>query len=123
MESSLLKKKCNKVKRAARTRKWIRGTAERPRLCVVKSNAHLHLQLIDDDKHETLASASTNSKENRGTEDGKKNKNSAKQLGLKIAALALAKEVKKVVFDRGPSKYHGVVAAVADGAREGGLEL
>lgn len=123
MDSSLLKKSKNKAKRTFRTRRHIKGTTERPRLSVVKTNAHIHIQLIDDEKHVTLASASTVSKENRGKELGKKNKETGKQLGLNIAKLAIGKNVKKVVFDRGSFKYHGVIAAVADGAREGGLEL
>lgn len=95
----------------------------RMRLSVVKTNAHIHVQLIDDTKGETLASTSTISSDFRGGEFGRKNKNSGKQLGLKIAELALKMQVKQVTFDRGPFKYHGVIAAVADGAREGGLEL
>lgn len=123
MENSLLKKSKNKGKRAIRTRLRVRGSTERPRLCVIKTNNHIHVQLIDDEKQATLASASTSSSENRNKEFGKKNKASGKHLGLTLAKLALGKSVKKVVLDRGPFKYHGIIAAVADGAREGGLEL
>lgn len=123
MESSLVHKCRQKAKRALRVRKHIRGSAEKPRLSVFKSNMHLHVQLIDDDKGITLASTSTLAKAFRGTEFGRKNKASGRQLGLEIAKTALKLGAKEVVFDRGPFKYHGVVAAVADGAREGGLKL
>jgi large subunit ribosomal protein L18 len=122
MDNSLSIKNRNKRKRAQRTRRALQGTQLRPRLCVVKTNAHVHIQLIDDDKSETLASASTNGREFRNKDFGR-NKESAKKLGLKLAELAASKNIKKVLFDRGPFKYHGVIAAVAEGAREGGLEL
>lgn len=110
-------------KRALRIRKGVRGSTEKPRLSVMRSNTSVYVQLIDDDKSLTVASTSTRSKDFRNSEFNKCNQASAKQLGLKIAALAQEKKVKKVVFDRGARKYHGVVAAVADGAREGGLEF
>ncbi|MCH9627628.1 MAG: 50S ribosomal protein L18 [Chlamydiales bacterium] len=106
-----------------RTRKRVRGCEQKPRLCVIKTNTNIYVQLIDDEKSLTLASASTLSKEFRTTEFNKRNQTSAKQLGLKIADLAKKKAVSKVVFDRSGAKYHGVLAAVADGAREGGLEF
>ncbi len=123
MESSLKRKHINRKKRAIRNRVHLRGTSVKPRLSVLKSNKHLHAQLIDDEASLTLASVSTISEGFKGTDLGKKNKTSAKQLGLKLAELAKGKNVKKVVFDRGPFKYHGVVAALADGVREGGLEV
>ncbi len=110
-------------KRAQRLRRKVRGSEVKPRLCVIKSNKNVHVQLIDDEKSLTLASTSTLSKEFRTTEFNKRSQSSAKQLGLKIAELAKAKSVKKVVFDRSSFKYHGVIAAVADGAREGVLEF
>lgn len=110
-------------KRTLRVRKHLRGDSVKPRLCVVKSAQHLYVQLIDDENSVTLASTSTISKDFKGSEHGKKNKESGKQLGLKIAALAKQKNVSAVVFDRGRFKYHGVIASVADGAREGGLQL
>jgi len=109
-------------KRQARVRKKLHGTAERPRMCVLKTNQHVHVQLIDDQKGHTVLSLSTQSKE-LASHQGKKNKEAGKALGLKLGAMALAKELKTVVFDRGPHRYHGVIAAVADGAREAGLEL
>jgi len=123
MENSQIKRSRIRCKRAMRVRKNLRGTFEKPRLSVVKTNCHVHVQLIDDENAHTLVSTSTIAKEFRNTEFNRKNKASAKQLGLKIAELAKAKDIKRVVFDRGPFKYHGVIAAVADGAREGGLEF
>lgn len=110
-----------KSKRALRIRKHLRGTSAKPRLSVVKSNKHVYAQIIDDDKGVTLVSASTVSKEFRDTEFNRKNKNSAKQLGAKIAELAVKQNIKEVVFDRGPFKYHGILAELADAAREQGL--
>ncbi len=123
MDSSQLHKSRKRKSRALRVRQHLRGNGEKPRLSVVKSSQHLYVQLIDDEKSITLASTSTLSKDFRGSEFNRKNKESAKQLGLKIAALAKQKNVNAVVFDRGSFKYHGVVAALADGAREGGLQF
>lgn len=123
MEKSLASKVRNRGRRALRVRQKLKGSSMRPRLTVYKSNKHLHIQVIDDESGSTLASLSTLSKEFRGGEFGKKNKESGKQLGLAIGKQVLAKNVKQVIFDRGPFKYHGVIAAVADGAREAGLEV
>ncbi len=123
MESELKKTNLNRKRRSKRLRRKVRGNESRPRLNVVKSNKHIHVQVVDDEKMLTLVGISTLSKEFRQTEFNKKSKASGKQLGLKIAELSIAKNVKKVIFDRGPYKYHGVLAAVADGAREGGLEF
>lgn len=118
MDNSLRKKACNRTKRAMRVRSRLRGTSEQPRLCVVKSNRHLHAQLIDDESAVTLASTSTLAKE-----FGQKNKEMAKRLGLKMGELTKGKNVKSVIFDRGPSKFHGVIAAFAEGVREAGVEV
>ena len=123
MDTSQTHKQHTRKMRTFRVRKHLRGSGEKPRLCVVKSGLHLYVQLIDDEKAVTLASASTLSQEFQKTEYNRKNKESGKQLGLKIAELAKQKNVNAVVFDRGRSKYHGVIASVADGAREGGLQL
>jgi large subunit ribosomal protein L18 len=123
MEKSHSHKVKIRQKRALRVRKKLRGNQEKPRLCVVKTAKHVYAQLIDDERAITLASASTLSKEFSKTEYNRKNKDSAKQVGLKIAALAKKKNVNQVVFDRGRFKYHGVIASVADGVREGGLQL
>ncbi len=123
MDSSNLKKRNQCNKRKLRVRSKIHGSAEKPRLCVIKTNAHIHVQLIDDNKGHTIASASTLAKNFRNTEFCCRNKTSAKQVGLEIAKQAKASGINKVVFDRGARKFHGNVAAVADGAREGGLEF
>ncbi len=121
MDRNQLKRNCIRKKRSLRVRKHVRGDGDKPRLNVVKSIKQVYVQLIDDEQSLTLASISTVSKDFRNTEFNRNNIASGKQLGLKIAELAKAKNVKKVVFDRGRFKYHGVIAAVADGAREGGL--
>lgn len=109
--------------RALRVRKNIHGTAAKPRLCVVKSNKHIQAQLIDDENHITMGSIATFSKEFKNSEFAKKNKASAAKLGEKIAQIAQQKNVKEIVFDRGPFKYHGILAALADAARNAGLKF
>lgn len=121
MDKSVIRVAKLRDKRALRVRSKLRGSAEKPRLSVVKTNAHIIAQLIDDDRGVTLGSISTFSKELRNTEYSRKNKNSAKVIGEKIASIAKSKNIERVIFDRGCSKYHGVIAAVADGARENGL--
>lgn len=111
-----------RIKRAQRNRKHLRGTAQKPRLCVVKTNKHIQVQLIDDEAGHTLGSASTLSKESKGAELGK-NKDSAKKLGEIIGGIAKEKNIKEVVFDRGPFKYHGILAELADAARAAGLQF
>ena len=115
MNKSLLRKK----KRTLRVRKRLRGTIERPRLCVRKTNKHLHIQIIDDENGVTIASTSTFEKDDKM----KKSKEMGYKLGEKIAKKALDKKIKQVIFDRGPSKYHGVLAQLADGARKAGLQF
>lgn len=112
-----------RVKRAIRVRKHLRGTDVKPRLCVVKSNCHIQVQLIDDESGRTLCGLSTFSKELKNTEFNRKNKASARKLGEQIAEIAKSKNIKEVIFDRGPSKYHGVLAELANAAREGGLQF
>jgi large subunit ribosomal protein L18 len=108
-----------RVRRHARVRKTIAGTAERPRLAVYRSNRHIYVQLIDDRAAATLASASD--AEVGGDADGKIA--SAKEVGKLIADRAKGAGIERVVFDRGGRQYHGRVAAVAEGAREGGLQI
>lgn len=121
MDSSQIKRNRVRKARSMRIRKRVRGDHAKPRLSVVRSCKQIYVQLIDDEQSATLASTSTLSKDFRNTEFNRKNIASGKQLGLKIAKLAKEKNVTTVVFDRGRFKYHGVVAAVAEGAREGGL--
>ena len=122
MESSQVKRNRRRLKRTLRNRKKVRGSSERPRLSVFKSAKHIYAQIIDDETGKTLASASTMVK--KGEEAvGKVSKEIAFQIGKKIADKAKGAKVARVVFDRGRHKYHGVVASLADGAREGGIEL
>ena len=110
-----------RARRHLRLRKRISGTAERPRLVVTRSNRHMVAQVIDDTRGVTVASASTLEAELRSSDANKVDK--ARKVGEAVAERALKAGVTAVVFDRGGNKYHGRVAAVADGAREGGLSL
>lgn len=112
-----------KKKRALRVRKTLRGCQQKPRLSVVKSNKHIQVQIIDDEAGVTLGGTATFAKEFANTEFGKKSKAAAKKLGEKIAEIAKEKNIKEVVFDRGPFKYHGVLAELADAARAAGLQF
>ena len=110
-------KKLGKARRAIRVRAKINGTAERPRLSVFKSNAYMFVQIIDDTTGQTLVSAHSKKVSAKGkTESGFK-------LGQTLAARAKAAGISKVVFDRGGNLYHGRIKAVADGARDGGLDF
>ena len=108
-------------RRHLRVRKRVVGTAERPRLVVTRSSRHVVAQVVDDRAGATVASASTLEADLRSLEGDKTAK--AKRVGELVAERAKAKGVASVVFDRGGNRYHGRVAAVADGAREGGLAL
>lgn len=123
MSNTIKKKNLVRQRRVFRVRKKLKGTAERPRLSVFKSNLHLFVQVINDETGETVASLGTMSKEFKGTEYAKKSKKSAQALGEKIAKMSMDKNVNKVVFDRGRFKYHGVIAALADSARQAGLQF
>ena len=101
----------------------ILGTKERPRLSIYRSNKHFHSQLIDDTEGKTIASASTVMKSLKGQIKNGGDKKAAAIVGQKLAEVAKEKGITKVVFDRGGYQYHGRVKAVADGAREGGLEF
>jgi large subunit ribosomal protein L18 len=110
-----------RLRRHRRVRKKVEGTAERPRLAVFRSNKHISAQVIDDRSGRTIAAASTTETDLRAGATG--NKEAATQVGRLVAERAKAAGVSKVVFDRGGNLYHGRVAAVADAAREAGLEL
>jgi large subunit ribosomal protein L18 len=107
--------------RHARVRKKVSGTTEIPRLCVYRSLKNIYVQIIDDTTGKTLVSASTLDAELKANYGG--NKEAAKAVGALAAKKALEKDIKTVVFDRGGYVYHGRVAEVAAGAREGGLEF
>jgi large subunit ribosomal protein L18 len=117
------KKLMQRVRRKAHVRKHVAGTAERPRLTIFRSNKHVYAQVIDDDRGVTLVSASTRSVALRAELDDADKKAAAKKVGLAVGKAALEAGCKKVVFDRNGFKYHGRVAALADGAREAGLEF
>jgi large subunit ribosomal protein L18 len=113
------KKTSSRLRRQVRVRKKVSGTPERPRLVVTKSARHLFAQVVDDVAGKTLASASTMETDLRDSGDDKTAK--AKTVGGLLAERAKAAGVETVVFDRAGNKYHGRIAALADGAREGGL--
>ena len=111
-----------RIRRRHRVRRFIRGTAERPRLSVFRAHKHIYAQIIDDSAGRTLAAASTMDAKFRGTGFGG-NKEAAAAIGRLVAERAQAAGVKQVCFDRGAFRYHGRVAALADAAREAGLEF
>lgn len=113
-------RKMERRRRHIRVRRKVSGTAERPRLCVYRSNANLYVQVIDDVAGKTLVSASTLDKE---VKTKYANKEAAKEVGALIAKRALEKNIKDVVFDRGGYIYHGVIKELADAARNGGLNF
>ena len=113
-------RKAERERRHIRVRNKISGTAERPRLCVYRSNNNIYVQVIDDVRANTLVQASTLDKEVKTKHS---NKAAAKEVGSLIAKRALEKNIKEVVFDRGGYIYHGVVKELAEAAREGGLEF
>ena len=113
-------RKLERTRRHARVRRKISGTAERPRLCVYRSNTNLYVQIIDDVAGNTLVSASTLDKE---VKTKYANKEAAKEVGALIAKRALEKNIKDVVFDRGGYIYHGVIKELAEAARNGGLNF
>ena len=113
-------RKFERVRRHKRVRNKISGTAERPRLCVFRSNSNIYVQIIDDVKGMTLCAASTLDKE---VKEKHANKVAAKEVGTLIAKRAAEKNITEVVFDRGGYIYHGVVKELAEAAREGGLKF
>ena len=113
-------KNAMRLKRHVRVRGKISGTPECPRLNVFRSNANIYAQIIDDVNGVTLVSASTLEKDFEGATG---NAEAAKKVGAALAERAKAKGIEEVVFDRGGCVYHGRVAALADGAREGGLKF
>ncbi|MBU2701632.1 large subunit ribosomal protein L18 [Sporomusaceae bacterium BoRhaA] len=117
------KKNDARLKRHYRMRKDVVGTAERPRLNVFRSLNNIYAQIINDETSMTLVSASTLDKELRATIEKGGNIEAAKLIGKEVAKRALAKGIEKVVFDRGGYIYHGRIAAVAEGAREAGLQF
>ena len=113
----------NRVKKHMKIRNRFSGTPERPRLAVFRSNSHMYAQIIDDTVGHTLVAASTVEKDVKAELEHTNDVAAAAYLGTVIAKKALDKGIKTVVFDRGGYVYHGRVAEVAAGAREGGLEF
>ncbi|MDR1211486.1 MAG: 50S ribosomal protein L18 [Spirochaetaceae bacterium] len=120
MLRKLIEKDRKRLKRKIHIRKKISGTAEKPRMSVTRSNRSMSIQVIDDIRGHTLSSASTLEKELRGI---KRNVEGAAQLGELMGKRLLEKNIKTVVFDRNGYLYHGIVKAMADGARKAGIEF
>lgn len=115
---AVLQKRAHREKRRKRVRRKIFGTPERPRLSVYRSNVHIYAQLIDDERGHTVAAA-----DSREIGESENRKDAARKVGELVARKAADAGVEEVVFDRGGNKYHGRIAALAEGAREGGLKL
>jgi large subunit ribosomal protein L18 len=115
---AVLQKRAHREKRRKRVRRKVVGTAERPRLSVYRSNVNIYAQLIDDDAAQTLAAA-----DSREVGEAENRKDAARKVGELIARRAQEAGIEVAVFDRGGNKYHGRIAALAEGAREGGLKL
>jgi large subunit ribosomal protein L18 len=113
-----LQKRMHREKRRKRVRRKVVGSADRPRLSVYRSNVHIYAQLIDDDAQVTLAAA-----DSRQVGEAESRKDAARKVGELIASRASEAGIETAVFDRGGNKYPGRIAALAEGAREGGLKL
>ncbi|MCB1067266.1 MAG: 50S ribosomal protein L18 [Simkania sp.] len=120
MMNQIRKRTIIRKKRMQRIRKKLRGSPDRPRLCIFKSHKHIGGQIIDDEAGITLVGFSTLSK---GAKGQKKSKEGARFVGAKLAELAKEKNIEHVVFDRGRFKFHGIIAELADAARENGLKF
>ena len=123
MENSKKKRQKSRTRREFRVRKKVRGTDIRPRLTVSKTNKHIYAQIIDDTAGLTLAGIGTLSKENKEGANARKSRTTARSIGKQIGELAKKKNIEAVVFDRGRFKFHGVIAELAEGAREAGLRF
>jgi len=119
------KLKPDKYKRLKREtlRGRVKGTSERPRLSVYRSNENIYAQIIDDSNSTTLIACSTLDRSIKLALSARRTCNASKLIGEKLAELSLKKNIKKIVFDRGPYLYHGRIKALADGARSGGLQF
>jgi len=116
-------RKKERIVRHKRIRRQLSGTSERPRLCVYKSHKHFFIQVIDDTVGKTLASVSTQEAALKNDIKGSANIETAKKIGTLVAERAGTKGIKRVVFDRGGNIYHGAVKALAEAARQSGLEF
>ncbi len=120
-KNKVKKQRRDKIRR--RVRATIRGTAERPRLSIFKSSKHVYLQLINDRDNMTITAVSTKTADLQKDLKDKTSVESAKLIGEALAKVAVDQGIKKVVYDRSGYKFHGIVKAAADGAREGGLDF
>ncbi|NOY59764.1 MAG: 50S ribosomal protein L18 [Calditrichaeota bacterium] len=123
MPDRILGKKLARKRRRKHILKQIRGTKERPRLVVHRSNKHIYAQIVDDDGRRTISTASSLSKDIAAEIKGVSKVEQAKEVGKLVAKLAAKKKVKSIIFDRAGYLYHGRVKALAEGAREGGLDF
>ncbi|MEI8350352.1 MAG: 50S ribosomal protein L18 [Candidatus Omnitrophota bacterium] len=112
-----------RIRRHTRVTKKVQGTATKPRLAIFRSSKHIYAQLVQDESGKVLIGCSTLSKEFKAKNLKTANKEAAKEIGKLIAQKAIAIGIKEVCFDRGGYKYHGRVAALSEGAREGGLKF
>lgn len=110
-------------RRHDRVRRKVSGTPQRPRLCIHKSLRHLYAQIVDDTAGQTICFATTNTKANKAEANSCSSMSWAKKLAAELVVLAKAKGVETVVFDRGGYRYHGVIKAFGDAAREAGLKF
>lgn len=122
MATAEFKKKIRSDRRRSRVRGKVFGTPQRPRLTVKKSLKHIYVQIINDEARTTLVGVGSDSKQLAGKLNGTKTEQ-AKKIGMAIAELAKEKGINAVVFDRNQFRFHGRIKAVADGAREGGLQF
>jgi large subunit ribosomal protein L18 len=122
MYNHLQKRESCRRKRVLRVRKHLRGTSEKPRLCVIRSNLHIYAQLIDDDAGVTIGSYSSVHKSFDKSVKSK-SKESAKIIGKKIAELAKEKNVANLIMDRGRNKYHGLIAELVTAVRDSGIVI
>lgn len=123
MENHLIQRNQRRKNRAFRVRKTINGSGQIPRLTVFRSNKHIHAQIIDDESQKTLFGVGTTSKGFKNSDHAKKSKESAREIGKRIAQEAKKQNINRVIFDRGFYKYHGVIAELANAAREQGLQF
>ena len=120
MENNLSKRDKRRKRREKSVRRKVQGSAGKPRLSVSRTNKHLFAQLIDDENQVILAGVGTMGKK---APYGKKSKEAARKIGIKIAEIAKEKKIERAVFDRGQYKFHGLIAEIATGAREAGLKF
>ncbi len=123
MDNTLFKRNKRRERRAMSVRKHVRGNAAKPRLSVYRTNSHISAQLIDDETGTTIVSAGTQHKQFKQTEFCKKSREAARRIGAVLAEKAKENSITAVVFDRGYYKFHGLIAELAAGAREAGLQF